>query len=270
MTNGIIKNTGNSRRIKSAGLPDTYAELKALWEDSGIPIDLLLSPDGWQQLGTLLNQLNLLSGQTEVALWGNAADRTVNDALRLQETSVHYAVGAKAVDILGNPLGGLAMEKVYETVTAADAPQIDIPLGDINLYDYSSLEVRVRLFNAGASVLQSYLRVNGLTSGYYTRGTTSTSTSSASQLGAALSAPVRSYATAAAICRLHLTPEFNGVSAGVFSEISAMAADTSPNSDWTLGLLRINALSDIQTLNIAAQTGVLTSGCEIIVYGVRR
>ena len=273
MTDGIIKNTGDSRRIKSVGLPDTYAELKALWEDSGILIDLLLNPEGWHQLGTLLNRAGLLSAQTEVALWGDDADRTVDAALRLQKTSVHYTAGAKAVDILGNPIGGLAMEKVYEMVTAADAPQINVSLQGIDLSKYSRLEMQMRLLNAGTSPVNVFLRINGLTSGYRSQHVSASSPSSTAYLGVVASAPLNSNSAASAMCRLHLTPGHGNSQAGILAEIlGAGGVGNDASIDWYSGFMKIGSLGNIQTFNIVPQipTTTLIAGSEIIVYGVLR
>lgn len=82
MTNGEISNEMKSRLIR-ANLPATYEELVALAAGVGIPADILLSEEGWLQLPTYLNKANLLDDVTEEAIWGDAADRTVNAALKM-------------------------------------------------------------------------------------------------------------------------------------------------------------------------------------------
>ena len=65
MQDGIIKGTGNSRLLKGAGWPATYAEFKAMAEAGTLPIDLAgINADGWQQLATALSKGNLLSDAT--------------------------------------------------------------------------------------------------------------------------------------------------------------------------------------------------------------
>lgn len=82
MRDGIINEQMKSRLIK-AGLPATYEELVALAANTGIPADILFNEDGWRQLPTYLSKANLLSDATEIAIWGNAKNRTVNDALKM-------------------------------------------------------------------------------------------------------------------------------------------------------------------------------------------
>ena len=65
MTDGIIKGTGNSRYLKGAGWPSTYAEFKAMAEAGTLPFDLNgINAAGWQVIGSLLNKANLLSDAT--------------------------------------------------------------------------------------------------------------------------------------------------------------------------------------------------------------
>lgn len=65
MQDGIIKGTGNSRFLKGAGWPNSYAEFKTMAEAGTLPIDLNgLNEAGWQQIGTLLSKANLFSDST--------------------------------------------------------------------------------------------------------------------------------------------------------------------------------------------------------------
>ena len=80
MKNGIIKETKNSRLIKS-DVPATYEEFKALLADSGLPIDLLFNADGWSTLPTLLGRGTLFSAQSEIKLFGQDGDHTVDEAI---------------------------------------------------------------------------------------------------------------------------------------------------------------------------------------------
>lgn len=82
MKDGQISEEMKSRLIR-ANLPATYEELVALAAGVGIPADILLSEEGWLQLPTYLNKANLLDDVTEEAIWGDAADRTVNAALKM-------------------------------------------------------------------------------------------------------------------------------------------------------------------------------------------
>lgn len=78
----IIKETGNSRSLKSSIGAISWEEARGLLQSGTFPIDLLgLNPDGVQQTGTALNKANLLSDTTKTALELTQSDPTVNDAL---------------------------------------------------------------------------------------------------------------------------------------------------------------------------------------------
>lgn len=92
----IIKGSGNSREIKSvpnfASLYPTWESFRDAFGTKGIPIDLLgLVAAGVDQIGTDLNKANLLTDSTEQAIWGSAADRTPDAALRQLRTLITTA-----------------------------------------------------------------------------------------------------------------------------------------------------------------------------------
>lgn len=106
MRDGIISEQMKSRLIK-AGLPATYEELVALAADTGIPADILFNEEGWQQLPTYLSKANLLSDATEIAIWENAKNRTVNDALKMLADVAYGRVASLTLtinDTAGNPI----------------------------------------------------------------------------------------------------------------------------------------------------------------------
>lgn len=106
MRDGIINEQMKSRLIK-AGLPATYEELVALAADTGIPADILFNEDGWRQLPTYLSKANLLSDATEIAIWENAKNRTVNDALKMLADVAYGRVASLTLtinDTAGNPI----------------------------------------------------------------------------------------------------------------------------------------------------------------------
>lgn len=86
MRDGITTRSGNSRYLKSVEnflnlYPNYEAFANALIAGT-LPVDLNgINLAGWQQLGTELSKANLLSDETESAIFGNAADRTVSQAL---------------------------------------------------------------------------------------------------------------------------------------------------------------------------------------------
>lgn len=81
MKDGIIRADGASRRVR-ASFPETYTEFRRQAEEGTLLLDMMFNAAGWTQLPTFLSKGTLLTDQTEVALWGDAADRTVNQALR--------------------------------------------------------------------------------------------------------------------------------------------------------------------------------------------
>ena len=81
MRDGIIKGDGTSRFMKAA-LPDTYESFKAACASGAQPLDILMNLAGWDTIPDFLNKETLLQDETEVALFGNAANRTVDAAFR--------------------------------------------------------------------------------------------------------------------------------------------------------------------------------------------
>lgn len=95
-----------SRKILAA-LPATYEEFVALALSSGIPADIIISEEGWRQLPTWLNKANLLSDNTEVAVFGNASNRTVDAALKMLADVAYGRVATLKLTVLdtdGNPI----------------------------------------------------------------------------------------------------------------------------------------------------------------------
>lgn len=106
MINGIISETMNSRKILAA-LPPTYEEFVALALSSGVPADIIISEEGWRQLPTWLSKENLLSDITEVAVFGNASNRTVDAALKMLADVAYGRVATLKLTVLdtdGNPI----------------------------------------------------------------------------------------------------------------------------------------------------------------------
>lgn len=81
MNDGIIKETKNSRLIKS-NLPSTYDQLRTMAATDGLPVDLLLNLAGWQQIPSFLNKASLMPDTlvTLLSLDG-LAEPLVKDAL---------------------------------------------------------------------------------------------------------------------------------------------------------------------------------------------
>lgn len=133
MRDGIISEQMKSRLIK-AGLPATYEELVALAADTGIPADILFNEEGWQQLPTYLSKANLLSDATEVSIWENAKNRTVNDALKMLADVAYGRVASLTItvkDTSGNPIPDVTV-RLDSAPTVGQDPTTDTD-GNIKL-----------------------------------------------------------------------------------------------------------------------------------------
>lgn len=85
MQDGIMKETGNSRYLKSTAdflsQYPTYEAFARALIDGTLPIDLSgVNPDGWAQQGTPLNKANLLTDAT-AALADLGREATPNEML---------------------------------------------------------------------------------------------------------------------------------------------------------------------------------------------
>ena len=107
MTDMIVKGTGNSRFLRSAIPADiTFSQFVALLREGALPIDLAgLNDDGVEVKGTPLGKGTLLSDATETAIWGDAADRTVDEALRYSFSALMDVAGEKATVVTGTYSG---------------------------------------------------------------------------------------------------------------------------------------------------------------------
>lgn len=112
----VIKNTGNSRKLRSA-IPEgtSWNEALTLLRSGDFPIDLLgLQPEGVTQMGTAQNKANFLTDATAAALELPQADPTVNDAL--------YAISQKTqpaqVNVLTTKRTVVTMTKGSKTLSA--------------------------------------------------------------------------------------------------------------------------------------------------------
>jgi hypothetical protein len=84
MTDGVIKNTKDSRLLKSpaASIPSTFDAFRSLLTGTGIPVDLLINEAGWTTLGTALAKAALLKDVTAQKCGLDPGDDpTVDDAI---------------------------------------------------------------------------------------------------------------------------------------------------------------------------------------------
>lgn len=122
MRDGIISEEMKSRLIK-AGLPATYEELIILAATTGIPADILINEEGWAQLPTYLSKANLMDDVTEEAIWGDAADRTVNAALKMLADVAYGRVATlnlTVLDTTGAPIPDVTVKLDSAPVVGTD------------------------------------------------------------------------------------------------------------------------------------------------------
>jgi len=86
MKDGVIKGNGNSRYLKTVenalSLYSNYEAFMQAFIAGTLPVDFNgINAAGWSTQGTPLNKATLLDDNTEVTIWGNSANRTVNEAL---------------------------------------------------------------------------------------------------------------------------------------------------------------------------------------------
>ena len=136
MLDTIIKGTGNSRFLRSS-IPEniTFSEFVSLLRAGTFPIDLAgINDEGIEVKGTALSKGTLLSDRTETALWGTAADRTVDEALSYSFSALMGYAGAKATVVTGTYVGDGAES---QTISLGFTPRVLIIAGK----DYTSSSV---------------------------------------------------------------------------------------------------------------------------------
>ena len=174
---------------------------------------------------------------------------------------------AKIKSLLGEKV---VMEKVYEVTTTANMPQIDIPLP--NPYNYSRLEISMRLLGTAANADFVHLRLNGLSTGYYLRNATTGSAAPSDSLGVVYAPGPYTSNGGVVRCVLNLTTEPTAGQACILAEVAAFTRwGGMPFFDWILSGFLINTLGAVSSFNLVPQSGKpFAAGCEIIIYGVRR
>lgn len=91
----VIRNTGNSRFLKSNTTAATWEEAKGLLQVGLFPVDFAgLNEEGVDEHGTALNKENLLSDETATAL-GLNAEATPDDAFEVLARPVITVNGTK-------------------------------------------------------------------------------------------------------------------------------------------------------------------------------
>lgn len=152
MKNMIIKETGNSRYLKSSIPADiTFAQLVNMLREGTFPIDLNgINPAGIAQQGTALNKENLLSDAAAAAVWDDGsvpADPTPGAALQklgsakansqqsVEDAGKFWRVGENGELVFENPIAKFSQGPVVITETQVlDMTQYGLKVGDqINL-----------------------------------------------------------------------------------------------------------------------------------------
>lgn len=119
MNDGIIKNNGTSRLIKSiANFKEkyqTYEDFAAAIASGTLPIDILFNKDGWTQQPDFLNKSTLLKDAT-AALFGFGKDAVPDDifvALAIGLDKYGFGVYVSLPD--GSPVSGAVIEGLDES-----------------------------------------------------------------------------------------------------------------------------------------------------------
>lgn len=187
MKDGIISETKNSRIIK-ADLPETYEELKQLAAGNGVPIDMLFNALGWSQTPTFLTKGTLLSDVTEEAIWSNAQNRTVDEALKMLADVAYGRVATlnltvqdtagnpipdvavrldRAADIINGPFTDLNGEITIDTSGGSHTVNLAYPLG----YSASTGTKQVQVTGTTSETIKEVSRVSTDTVFKYTTST---------------------------------------------------------------------------------------------------
>lgn len=105
MQDTIILGNGTSKQIKTASLPNSYAEFKAMAENGNLFADIKLNADGCEVVGTPLNKLNLLTDETAGKI-GNP--KNIDEAFAFLAKSINGIIrgviqrGSASCDIASN------------------------------------------------------------------------------------------------------------------------------------------------------------------------
>lgn len=94
MQDTIILGNGTSKQIKTASLPNSYADFKTMAENGNLFADINLNADGCEVVGTPLNKLNLLTDETAGKI-GNPEN--IDEAIE----KLHSTINGIPVDLTG-------------------------------------------------------------------------------------------------------------------------------------------------------------------------
>lgn len=132
---------GNSRFLKSSISSDiTFTQMVEMLRNGTFPIDFNgINPSGIAQDGTPINKSTMLTDETEEAIWGNAQDRTVDDAL----SAVNYQIG-DTLTTARTDLGDSWLLCNGATISVNDYPKLNIlPPQFSGVWDSQTAEKKV-------------------------------------------------------------------------------------------------------------------------------
>jgi hypothetical protein len=206
--------------------------------------------------GTPPTKANLLSDETETALWGDAQDRTVDEAFGQVKTLLAPHSYVKLIDI---------------TTTVA-AAQIDVDMSGIDMSRLMGIDVYLRDFktSGGNKVLTAQLTLNGNANAIYALGYTGNSTLFAGYVPVLLASGSNKEGAGAFFTLINGASGENGVR--ILGQLSKGHASSASEAHPAFGVIAIKEISfsGIQALNFfsADSAKVIDAGAKIKIYGV--
>lgn len=124
MKNTVIKGDGTSRKLKApSSLPESFSEWRTQLLAGNATLDIALSPDGCDTVGTPLSKSNLLADETKTALGLTSDDPTINEALNFLGNAQPIIGTAppttSTVGVVGQTYIDTAAKLVYHCTAAA-------------------------------------------------------------------------------------------------------------------------------------------------------
>lgn len=165
MKDTIIKNTGNSRFLRSSVSQDiTFSEFITLLRAGQLPIDLAgINEDGIDVLGTALNKFNLLKDRTAVSL-GLTVDAVPDDAFSAllalsmkDRAAVTIQISlSNGTPIRGVPISGTGIDSyaytdengflmlLYDTTTTETVSLSIVQPYDLTDFEFTTIELEIK------------------------------------------------------------------------------------------------------------------------------
>lgn len=129
------------------------------------------------QVGTPLNKATLLTDSTETAIWGDAQNRTVNEALNQINEALNSAVTTindtfnTEINTINSTLSKKSLDFLMDVTVSANVAEVELDLSTINMNEYGFL--KLFLFG-GVSTSPTYsgliLKINDISQSVYYSG----------------------------------------------------------------------------------------------------